>query len=374
MLACESTDAAMALRRVHWQLSALNVQVKAVKVALALRAYNPNQPRVAAGSSDGGQWTRIGGGAQVAQGAPIEPDASVEEEPGRRGPEPLFRVVRNPLVQIDEQDPDYVYSRGLAEEAVNNVRRLEPDWSPSPGLYADTQGAIANSRAIEEEANARLEYQRAFRFGHNGPPEDYNDPAGSYYDQQDRPSTNDEFRDSVGMPTLGGVPARRKSDGTVARAVMDGRIVYGVNSDSPDYTPFDFASAVALRQQLLLYDSDVMSVNNIGQKPNDALFHAESTSIMRFVSRDMENCPPHCLNENVTGDLSAGPGASPANQATGMHGEIDKHGRAARDNSCVGATLSGGGTDREGPPSRRGRECDGLAPQARDPSVESRQR
>lgn len=43
--------------RFRWQLAALSVEVKLLRLGLILRAYNPGQPRVPAGHPDGGQWT-----------------------------------------------------------------------------------------------------------------------------------------------------------------------------------------------------------------------------------------------------------------------------------------------------------------------------
>lgn len=43
--------------RFRWQLAALSVEVKLLRLGLVFRAYNPGQPRVPAGHPDGGQWT-----------------------------------------------------------------------------------------------------------------------------------------------------------------------------------------------------------------------------------------------------------------------------------------------------------------------------
>jgi hypothetical protein len=42
--------------RSRWHLAALGMELKLLRLGLFLRAYNPNQPRVPAGQSDGGQW------------------------------------------------------------------------------------------------------------------------------------------------------------------------------------------------------------------------------------------------------------------------------------------------------------------------------
>ncbi|MGU3330155.1 RNase A-like domain-containing protein [Methylobacterium mesophilicum] len=47
--------------RFRWQLAALSVEVKLLRLGLILRAYNPGQPRVPAGHPEGGQWTSADG-------------------------------------------------------------------------------------------------------------------------------------------------------------------------------------------------------------------------------------------------------------------------------------------------------------------------
>jgi hypothetical protein len=51
-------------RRLSWLLRASVVEAKHAQLARAFKAgFNPNQPRVPAGNSDGGQWTGSGGGS-----------------------------------------------------------------------------------------------------------------------------------------------------------------------------------------------------------------------------------------------------------------------------------------------------------------------
>ncbi len=53
------------LLRLKWHVAALRFEIAMRRHALALKAFNPDQPRVPAGSSQGGQWTSgsTGGGA-----------------------------------------------------------------------------------------------------------------------------------------------------------------------------------------------------------------------------------------------------------------------------------------------------------------------
>jgi len=69
--------------------------------------------------------------------------------------------------------------------------------------------------------------------------------------------------------------------GTVAVTSIDGENVFGSNSTSPTYTSADRAAAEDMRGVLLEKYPEVMSVDNIGGRPNDALFHAEANVLMR---------------------------------------------------------------------------------------------
>ena len=51
--------------RSRWQLAALRVEVKLLRLGLILHAYNPGQPRVPAGQPDGGQWTSDNGSEEL---------------------------------------------------------------------------------------------------------------------------------------------------------------------------------------------------------------------------------------------------------------------------------------------------------------------
>jgi len=69
--------------------------------------------------------------------------------------------------------------------------------------------------------------------------------------------------------------------GTVAFAKIDGTPYLGVNSTAPGYTDADYAAAVRMRDMLVEKYPDVMRAENPGWKPNDALFHAEATTLLR---------------------------------------------------------------------------------------------
>jgi hypothetical protein len=74
--------------------------------------------------------------------------------------------------------------------------------------------------------------------------------------------------------------------GVVARTEINGEEVFGVNGQSPNFTGADDKAAKRLRRALLEKYPKVMSTHNIGQWPNDALFHAETTALLRAAEKN----------------------------------------------------------------------------------------
>ena len=69
--------------------------------------------------------------------------------------------------------------------------------------------------------------------------------------------------------------------GTVASTTIDGKTIFGSNSKSPTYSDADFREAETLRTALAEKYPDIFSRENIGQRPAEALFHAETTVLLR---------------------------------------------------------------------------------------------
>ena len=86
----------------------------------------------------------------------------------------------------------------------------------------------------------------------------------------------DSYRSENGLWDLFG--QRR---GTVTVTTFNGKHIFGSNSDSPTYTRADRALAVGVRRVLIQKYPDVMKTDNIGQIPNNAVFHAEATVLLR---------------------------------------------------------------------------------------------
>ena len=84
------------------------------------------------------------------------------------------------------------------------------------------------------------------------------------------------YRRSEGLFDLFG-----KKEGTVAVTTINGEDIFGANSNSPTYTTTDRIAAEGMRDTLLEKYPTVMDTTNIGHRPNDALFHAETTVLLR---------------------------------------------------------------------------------------------
>jgi hypothetical protein len=72
-----------------------------------------------------------------------------------------------------------------------------------------------------------------------------------------------------------------QKEGTVTYTNMDDVAVYGVNSESPEYKDRDAIAAERLRGDLIAKYPGDMATQNTGQMPNNAVFHAETTVLLR---------------------------------------------------------------------------------------------
>jgi hypothetical protein len=79
------------------------------------------------------------------------------------------------------------------------------------------------------------------------------------------------------MPDLFGRSMWPFDKGTVAVAEIDGRLHFGVNSKAPGYEDRDWDF---MRDNLVAAYPD-LARRNPGEIPNDSLFHAESTILLR---------------------------------------------------------------------------------------------
>lgn len=230
--------------------------------------FNPGQPR-----DDRGRWSDGGGGdgALILVGANGRPAVSV-------------RIGRGTLEATPGQAARYAIANARAQESARRVRELDTNWQPRPSLTNpnSAEGAIRRAEAEAQQAEARLAELSRARFGDNqGPPLDAPPRAGTETASMPPFEAIGSYRAITGMPDIRNGIAGRTSDGTVAFTEIDGVPVFGVNSDAPGYTASDEAMAREMRSRLIERHPDVMATGNIGEKPNDALFHAEANALMR---------------------------------------------------------------------------------------------
>ncbi len=84
------------------------------------------------------------------------------------------------------------------------------------------------------------------------------------------------FRDRNLLHDMFGV-----KEGTVTYTEINNAALYGINSDSPEYKDRDMIAAEQLRGELIAKYPHAMARENIGQMPNNAVFHAEATVLLR---------------------------------------------------------------------------------------------
>lgn len=238
---------------VYWKLrlAKLKYDIAAERFPAAGRCFiqvikaNPNwhrQPRVPAGNSDGGQWTPV---SRTGPG-------------GGRGPTSV-RIGGRTLEATPAQAARYALAEARARDRVARVREIDPRWSPRPSIYETMEGAIRARQAEASEAQTQLaelaklaprQLIDIYRHAHNA-------------------------RDLLGFETW------PRDQNTVAVARIGRMPVVGSSSGAPPYTMRDRAAAQRAVDTLIIKHPDVMNRINIGGRPNDALYHAEATVLLR---------------------------------------------------------------------------------------------
>ena len=131
--------------------------------AHARHGFDPNQPRVPAGHSDGGHWTSSGGGGDdrtvMSDATPDndwKPGAQYANGP-RRG-SVLVRIGRQWVEVEGGQAARLVEAQARAQAATARVRELDPNWRPRPSAnrYESVEGLIRAYEAEAQQAQARV--------------------------------------------------------------------------------------------------------------------------------------------------------------------------------------------------------------------------
>lgn len=267
--AAEAFDRELAeLRR---ELNALKAEMKFRRLLRDLKyGFNPNQPRVPAGSGrESGRWAGEGE-THPAVLSDVTPDN--EAKPGGRYAAAKLTGPRTPSGQRPRAGRPQLPTLGerlvrqfevdrRLKDVVERVQQIDPDWkptTPSPSAFSNGDEALARREVQAEEARARLvelgqwppaELMAAYR-------------ANSSQDLFGRQKLSD--------------------NDTVSVAIVDGEPFFGVNSTARAYTLDDrFAARQAVSALVEKYPN-VMQSGNVGEGPNDALYHAEATVLLRL--------------------------------------------------------------------------------------------
>ena len=134
--------------------------------------YDPNQPRVPAGHHDGGQWTRVGGGAPSSD--PEVASDVVPDDEWMPGAQYASRGARPPVwVRMGRQWVRMEHGQALrldqatarAQDAIARVRELDPNWRPRSSAYESVEGLIRTYEAETQEAEGRIAELRRVGIG-----------------------------------------------------------------------------------------------------------------------------------------------------------------------------------------------------------------
>ena len=140
----------------------------ALPFALYGRKYRPDQPRVPAGSREGGQWTSDGGGngSQTGRNDPrILSDTTPvnEAKPWAQYAQNRPREYGGGLIINGQrveptagQSARLAVAEAQAQDAIRRVQELDPTWRPAAALYDSVEGYIGVRQDDARQAHARL--------------------------------------------------------------------------------------------------------------------------------------------------------------------------------------------------------------------------
>lgn len=185
--------------------------------------YDPNQPRVPKGQPDGGQWTRVGAGAWT-------------------------RVAAN---EPPEWPPDKLPGIG------HNRPPVDPPPEPPPGSTSPPPRRTPPADRIRGGGAWLGELFKGLQDLLEG------------YAAEHAPADLFGYRKGL-------------EEDTIAAGRVDGRPFIGVSSKfGITYTTADRLAAMRLRDEMSRKYDRVRRINNVGYKPNDVFFHAETTLLLR---------------------------------------------------------------------------------------------
>jgi hypothetical protein len=246
--------------------------------------YDPNQPRVPAGHRNGGQWTRGSGG---------ETSSSAEDK--RRWLD-IFRRLKRARLPVAELDSDNGAIRAddefTADDWLDPTRR----WEELFRIAAEEQLRLPGMDLPEQPKQPQLPAPRQPQLPASRPSQLPQAPQpgpprvrggttlglliGAALEQAVR--LIEKYRNDNGDPDLFG-KKRDPKDSTIAVMSLKGKDIFGVSSRFGDaYTPIDRGVANRLRGILnAKYPLVMEGRDNLGEMPNNAVYHAEATVLLR---------------------------------------------------------------------------------------------
>lgn len=135
--------------RARHAFAVAQLELRRLRISVALKRFNPSQPRVPAGHPDGGQWTGDGSGGD-------DPRVTFVSARPRRGGG-RARVINGRVYETTpSQEVRLDVSAAHARALVQEVRRHDPNWRPRPSIYEGVEGEILANEADAMQAAARL--------------------------------------------------------------------------------------------------------------------------------------------------------------------------------------------------------------------------
>jgi len=142
------SDSRSALQ-IRYAFAVAQLEPRQLRVFRALKQYNPNQPRVPAGNSDGGQWS---GGGSSANG----PRSEYAQLRPRRLPVGHRIIGGRARAVTPAQEARLDITAAQARALVREVQRRDPTWKPTPSMYEGVEGRILANQSEAQQAAARL--------------------------------------------------------------------------------------------------------------------------------------------------------------------------------------------------------------------------
>ena len=132
-------------REFAYRHAVIDLEIRTLTILFLLKAgFRPEQPRVPAGSRDGGRWVGEGSGSRPTLIS-------------RRGPRGAgqVRIAGRWQPVTPAQEARLAVSIGQMREALRAVHRREPNWKPTPQAYETVEGMIRANEFVAQEAMLR---------------------------------------------------------------------------------------------------------------------------------------------------------------------------------------------------------------------------